>query len=199
MCVDLWPVHSHNVFKAYVHNIQCDWFVRSYIEEHTYTCITCRLFSFIWCLTSLVHCMLTECLCIFCQLHLLCMSMDWDLGERPLEHNLLRNRWAPQVSFSLCIHSHVHFPSVYSPSVCPLQANCYCMCLTALHLAQSQYAWVVVPVELGEILAKVGTFSKIGFVWCACTLCWYNNTNDQSNPKLCVYKVATFVQCVFFL
>ena len=35
------------------------------------------------------------------------------------------------------------------------QANCYCMCLTALHLAEPQYAWIVVPVELGEILAKV--------------------------------------------
>ena len=29
------------------------------------------------------------------------------------------------------------------------------MCLTALHLAQPQYAWVVVPVELEEIMEKV--------------------------------------------
>lgn len=38
------------------------------------------------------------------------------------------------------------------------QASCYCMCLTALHLAEPEYAWVVVPVELGEILDKVGAF-----------------------------------------
>ena len=38
------------------------------------------------------------------------------------------------------------------------QANCYCMCLTALHLAQPQYAWVVVPVELEEIMEKVRCF-----------------------------------------
>lgn len=37
-----------------------------------------------------------------------------------------------------------------------LQASCYCICLTALHLAEPQYAWVVVPVELEEILVKVG-------------------------------------------
>jgi nuclear pore complex protein Nup160 len=34
------------------------------------------------------------------------------------------------------------------------QADCYCMCLTALHLAQPRYAWVVVPVELEEIIEK---------------------------------------------
>ena len=46
------------------------------------------------------------------------------------------------------------FPPSLSLSL-SLQANCYCMCLTALHLAQSQYAWVAVPVDLGEILAQV--------------------------------------------
>ena len=56
------------------------------------------------------------------------------------------------------VHVHVHCTVAYSDvslsSV--VQANCYCMALTALSLTPTKYAWVVRPVELEEVSGEGG-------------------------------------------